>query len=207
MGRGRSGRKAVVEVEDVIVAADSAPIERIVDEGFLIALSAVRMAVKNDIIIGALREHADFDPARYAETARNELSLLARQNEAYARRVSRLKKELGKGRWGFDLTEDQRGDLHQFTLRHRVHKRLTLALDAEAADDERVALLVERAQRAASEEIRDAVSARLISLAIDPSEPEYAEKRADRLDMFLLVNMALLTSAHAAKSAPADSDY
>jgi len=204
MGQGRSGRKAVVELDEVVVAADVAPIERIIDEGFLIALSAVRMAVKNDIIIGALREHVDFDPARYAETARDELSLLARQNEEYARRVSRLRNELAKGR---RLTEDQRGDLNQYTLRQRVHKRLTLALDAEAADDERVALLVERAQRAASEEIRDAVSARLISLAIDPSEPEYAEKRADRLDMFLLVNMALLTSKHAAAGAPDDSDY
>jgi len=207
MVRVRSGRKAVIEVEDVVLAADAVPIDRIVDEGFLIALSAVRMAVKNDIIIGALREHVDFDPARYAATTRNELHLLARQNEEYARRVNRLKKEIGKGRWGFDLTEDQRGDITHFTLRNRVHKRLTLALDAEAADDKQVALLVERAQGSASDEIRDAVSARLIALAIDPSEPGYAEKRADRLDMFLLVNFALLQSARSAPGRPDGADY
>jgi len=207
MARGRLAKRRFVAPPVEVVDGESAPIDRIVDEGLLIALSAVRMAVKNDIIIGALREHVDFDPARYAERARIELHLLARQNEEYSRRVTRMKKELGKGRWGFDLTDDERGDISQFTLRNRVHKRLTLALDAEATDEERVAHLVERAQRSASEEIRDAVSARLISLAIDPSEPEYARKRADRLDMFLLVDFALLTSTHAAESAPDTADY
>ncbi|MDH6235613.1 hypothetical protein [Cryobacterium sp. CG_9.6] len=204
MRRSRSSRRAGAQVQES--GADLATIERMSDEGLLIALSAVRMAVKNDIIIGALRDHADYDPARYAETARNELSLLARQNEEYAERVGRLRKDLSKSHWGFDLTDDQRGDLAQFALRMQVHNRLTVALDAEAAADDRVAQLVDRAQRAASEEIRDAVSTRLISLAIDPHAADYAEKRADRLEMFLLVNLALLKASRA-EATPGDSDY
>jgi len=204
MRRGRSRRRAVAPPEEP--TAEPPSVDRMVDEGFLIALSAVRMAVKNDIIIGALREHVDYDPARYAATAREELSLLARQNEEYAERVGRLRKDVGKHRWGLDLTEDQRGDLTQFALRLQVHKRLTLALDTEAAAEDHVAVLVERAQREASEEIRDAVSTRLISLAIDPTEAEYAERRADRLDMFVLVNLALLKASHA-ESHPGDGDY
>ena len=46
-------------------------VSTMVDEGLFIALSAVRMAVKNEIIIGALREHADYDPETYADAARN----------------------------------------------------------------------------------------------------------------------------------------
>ncbi|TDW30369.1 hypothetical protein [Cryobacterium psychrophilum] len=204
MRRSRSSRRIVAPPEKPRVDVPS--VDRMADEGFLIALSAVRMAVKNDIIIGALRDHIDYDPARYAATARDELGLLARQNEEYAERVGGMRKEVGKNRWGFDLTEDQRGDLAQYSLRLQVHKRLTLALDTEAADEDHVAHLVERAQREASEEIRDAVSTRLISLAIDPREAEYAERRADRLDMFLLVDLALLKASHA-ESNPGHSDY
>ena len=60
---------------------------RIVDEGMLIALSAVRMAVKNGIIVGALRDHSDYDPERYAALARHELEQVARENDEDSTRV------------------------------------------------------------------------------------------------------------------------
>lgn len=183
------------------------PLKRIVDEGLLIALSAVRMAVKNDIIIGALRDHIDFDPARYAQTARHELDVLARQNDEYGKRVGRLRKDLARSGRVHLLTEDERADISQFALRRRVHRKLADALDAVAGDDDQVARIVEDAQRAASNEIREAVSARLIRLAIDSRDPEYEERRADRLEMLLLVNLAMLRSEHAVASGTALNEY
>jgi hypothetical protein len=43
-----------------------APIKRVVEEGVLIARNAVRMAVKNRIIVDAARDHLDFDDGALA---------------------------------------------------------------------------------------------------------------------------------------------
>ncbi|HAM26972.1 MAG TPA: hypothetical protein DCP11_09815 [Microbacteriaceae bacterium] len=165
------------------------------------------MAVKNDIIIGALRDHIDYDPSRYALTARNELDVLARQNEEYANEVRRRRKVLTKARRRAILTEDQYGDISQLALRRRVHTRLAMALDAVAADDDQVARIIEGAQQAASDEIRDAMSARLVRLAIDWRDPEYEQLRAERIQMFVLVNLSLLKSAHAVANGTALNEY
>ncbi|MDJ0348863.1 hypothetical protein [Cryobacterium sp. PH29-G1] len=187
--------------------AELPDLERTVDEGLLIALSAVRMAVKNDIIVGALREHFDYDPGRYAENARSELHRLARQNEEYGRRVSRMSKDLASTKWRLGLTNDQRHDLLQFALRLRVHERLTLALDAVADDADQVARIVASAQRTASEEVSSAVSSKLIELAVDQREPDYAEHRDERLEAFVLINLAILKAKHDAATAPEFNEY
>ncbi|TFD66331.1 hypothetical protein [Cryobacterium ruanii] len=187
--------------------AELPDLERTVDEGLLIALSAVRMAVKNDIIVGALREHFDYDSARYADNARNELNRLARQNEEYSRRVNRMSRDLAAMKWRLSLTDDQRHDLKQFALRVRVHERLTLALDAVADDNDQVARIVASAQRSASEEVSSAVSSKLIELAVDQREPDYAEHRSERLEAFVLINLALLQAKHDAATGPEFNEY
>ena len=182
-------------------------LERTVDEGLLIAVSAVRMAVKNDIIVGALREHYDYDSARYADNARSELHHLARQNEGYARRVSRMSKDLASMKWRLSLTDDQRHDLKQFALRFRVHERLALALDAVADDDDQVERIVASAQRSASEEVSSAVSSKLIELAVDQREPDYAEHRNERLEAFVLINLAILKAKYETETGEEFNEY
>lgn len=169
-----------------------APISRIVDEGLLIALSSVRMAVKNDIIVAGLAEHADFDLVRFAETTRRELLALAHENRESAVRVAEQRKELTSSTWRLDLSQDQLMDIRQLKLRKRVHKRLAAALVAVAEDEDHVGRLVRDSQNAASDEIQDAMHARLMRLSIDPLDPEYQRHRAERTEMFLLVDLALL---------------
>ena len=169
-----------------------APISRIVDEGVLIALSSVRMAVKNDIIVAGLAEHADYDTARFADTTRRELLGLADENRESAIRVGLTRKALTSGTWRLDLSHDQLMDIRQLKLRKRVHKRLAAALDAVAEDEDHVARLVRDSQHAASDEIQDAMHTRLMRLSIDPLDPDYQSHRAERTEMFLLVDLALL---------------
>ena len=168
------------------------PISRIVDEGLLIALSSVRMAVKNDIIVAGLAEHADYDLARFADSARREMLALARENQESGERVRAQRKELTSSTWRYDLTQDQLMDLRKLKLRRKVHKLLGLALVAVAEDEEQVAHLVRDAQKAASNELQDAMHTRLMRLSIDPRDPEYQRRRAERTEMFLLVDLALL---------------
>lgn len=150
------------------------------------------MAVKNDIIVAGLGEHADFDTARFAETTRRELLALAEENRESAVRVGEQRKELTSSTWRLDLSQDQLMDIRQFKLRKRVHKRLAAALIAVAEDEDHVGRLVRDSQNAASEEIQDAMRARLMRLSIDPLDPEYQRHRAERTEMFLLVDLALL---------------
>jgi len=182
-------------------------ITRIVDEGLLIALSSVRMAVKNDIIVAGLGEHADYDTARFADSTRRELLALAGENLESALRVARQRKELTSSSWRYDLSQDQLMDIRQLKLRKRVHKRLAAALLAVADDAEHVDRLVRDAQHAASDELQDAMHSRLMRLSIDPADPEYLRSRAERTEMFLLVDLALLQLKADAAAADAAGEY
>ena len=183
------------------------PISRIVDEGLLIALSSVRMAIKNDIIVAGLAEHADYDRARFAEATRRELQSLAEENRDSGERVRAQRKELTSMTWRYDLSQDQLMDLRQLKLRRRVHKRLALALRNLADDEEQVARLVAEAQHAASEEVQDAMHTRLMRLSIDPLDPDYQLHRAERTEMFLLVDLALLQLKADEAAGQSQGDY
>lgn len=195
------GRRDDAESDGVVVHAtvtsavpsaepSSEPSEvRIVEEGLMIAMSAVRMAVKNHIIVGALREHLDFDRLAYAETARSELDTLARQNEEYAERVGDLRKDIIKKRWKTELTIDQKGDLVQLALRRRVHERLAIALDTVSRDTDALQDLVRDSQQDASREIGSALTTKLMQV-IDRRDPNYERGRAFRLQTLISVDLA-----------------
>ncbi|TFC68204.1 hypothetical protein [Cryobacterium sp. TMT2-4] len=171
-----------------------ASFERIVDEGVLIGLSAARMAVKNHIIVGALREHRDFADADYTAAVRSELVRLATQNEEDAERVGRQRKVLSRQRSAFEITDDDRLHVRQLALRRSVHLKLAGALRAVAADDEQVADLLKRARTDASEEIGAALAARLVEQVVDRREPDYAQRRAERVRVLVNTDLAALMS-------------
>ncbi|TFC92429.1 MULTISPECIES: hypothetical protein [Cryobacterium] len=176
-----------------------ASMERIVEEGLLIALSAVRMAVKNHIIVGALREHRDFADADYAAAARTELNRLVLQNEEDAERTGRQRKNLARQRSAFELTDDRRLDVRQLGLRRQVHLKLAVALRTVADDDAQVAGLLDRARQDASEEIGAAVAARLADQVIDRRDPDYGQRRAERIRVLVSTDLAALRSSVGAK--------
>lgn len=168
--------------------------ERIVDEGMLIALSAVRMALKNRIIVAALRDHNDYDPALYATLARQELHEVARQNDEDSTRVERLGSYLsrttgsGKGR----ELENKRRDVVRLGRRRTLHDHVAERLREIADDDTRVAGIVEKARADALQEINDALSDRLLAQKVDPRQPGYEAARAERMRAVGKIDLAAL---------------
>jgi hypothetical protein len=166
--------------------------ERIVDEGMLIALSAVRMAVKNRIIVSALRDRTDYADADYTAMARRELHEVARQNDEDSTRVERLGSHLsrttrsGKGR----EVENKRRDVIRLGRRRTLHDHVAERLREFAADDASVAGLVEKARADALQEINDALAARLLAQKIDPRQPGYAAARAERMKAVATIDLA-----------------
>ena len=173
----------------------------------IIALSAVRMAVKNDVIVGGLGERADYDAGRFMSTARRELLQLARENEESAVRVRRRRNDIIALTWRADLSSDQLADIHKLKLRRKGHRRLAAALAAAAEDDEQLAAIVRQAQTAASDEVRRALCIRLLRQAIDPTDPDYRRLRAERTEMFVHVDLALLKIRADEAAGIGQSDY
>lgn len=180
-------------------ADDSPKFSRIVDEGLLIALSAIRMAVKNHLIVGALRDLRDYDPVEYGEIVRAQLTLQIEQNRAAAKRVSAEKRRLGAALWLSELTPDERLDLKLLARRRRMYRGLASALRAVAADARQVQQLVETARIDAGSEIGDALQLRLIDRVIDPRAPDYEFERPHRMRS-LGDELAALLAAHEASS-------
>ena len=160
----------------------------------LIALSAVRMALKNRIIVGALREHIDYAAADYARLARQELLEVARQNDEDSTRVERLGSYLsrttgsGKGR----ELENKRRDVVRLGRRRTLHDHVAERLREIADDDTRVAAIVEKARADALQEINDALSDRLLAQKVDPRQPGYAAARAERMRAVGKIDLAAL---------------
>ena len=180
--------------KDAPVPSPAPSDDRIVEEGMMIALSAVRMAVKNLIIVGALRAHSDYDPAEYAALARDELHELARQNDEDSTRVARLGRHFTRSPTMRTKTEteNRRRDVIRLGRRRTLHDRVAERLRALADDDDQVDRLVAQARDDAGAEINAALAARLIDQAVDHRAPDYATGKDDRLQALVSTDLAAL---------------
>ena len=142
--------------------AASAPsigsLDEMVEEGLLIAVSTVRLAVKNRIIVSAIRDQVGYDPESYRDMAAEEIGVLVRQNETAARRMEReraaARTATGATRHGHDY---RMADVEQLDLRNSVYESLARALRALVGDEQQMNDLVEAARRAAWDDVAAAL--------------------------------------------------
>ncbi len=95
-----------------------APVEEIVEQGLLVADVAVRMTVKNAIIMNALQKHVDYDSEQIVEMVRTATEDLALERERDAKHIARMRDEIrdtGRSSW----SESDYGNDDNRTLRHR----------------------------------------------------------------------------------------
>lgn len=168
---------------------DPVPVERVVDEGLLIATSAVRMAVKNRLIVDALRENRGFDPDSLSASASDEYLELARQNDASASRVWR------DGEW-----DDEPRDTTTVQRHRSIFTGLASALREAADDDALTAAIVAGARDDALEELV-AFRAQII---FQPEADELYERERDSRIRLVEVDLADLERRRKASDTPAD---
>ena len=168
---------------------DPVPVERVVDEGLLIATSAVRMAVKNRLIVDALRENRGFDPDSLSASASDEYLELARQNDASASRVWR------DGEW-----DDEPRDTATVQRHRSIFTGLASALREAADDDSLTAAIVSGARDDALEELV-AFRAQII---FQPEADELYERERDSRIRLVEVDLADLERRRKASDTPAD---
>ncbi|MBK5238245.1 MAG: hypothetical protein JJE28_03925 [Actinomycetales bacterium] len=162
------------------------------EEGLLITLSAVRMSVKNSIIVKALRDNVNFAEADYADIARKELHKLSKRSLHDAERVEKRRKQLTKFKGTYSYDDDTRQDVKLLARRRKGYEQLAASLNDVAGSDERVAEIVTGAQSDAAAEIVGALSMRLVEQTRVANEPDYDEKREDRMKDLIAIDLALL---------------
>jgi hypothetical protein len=159
-----------------------APIEQVVREGTLIGESVVRMALRNRVIVDALRDNQDLDRDALVVAAARELQTLADHEWESAERI-RFRREnqraANKGRdyTGFDLE-----DLQESMRREQLHREMSTAFAAHADNAEAVAAIVERSLTEAWSEIGPVIIERAgeQALVLD-RDPHYEEELAGRV--------------------------
>lgn len=164
-----------------------APVEEIVEQGLLVADVAVRMNVKNEIILNALGRKADYDEQQIIEMVRSALHELAEERARDARHIARMREEIrstGYSSW----SENEYGSSDNSTLRHRqqVYEQVAAELGERAADQQYLQQTAERARTAAWHEIGDSLKEK----ASHPyyaggSSEEYQREREARIDLLI----------------------
>lgn len=167
-----------VEPEDRPLAS----IDDLLEEGVLLSGAAVRLAVKNRIITGSLRDELTFDESRYVAAVAEELHVLADESAADADRAAaeRAVAEQRQGR-AEHFHDYRSADAATLERREEYDRRLAERLRELAHDEDFASDTAARARAAAWDEIAASVKARLTRAATIADEPDYVIERMDRL--------------------------
>jgi hypothetical protein len=124
-------------------------IEAQIDDGVLVALAAVRLAVTNRLIVRSLRDGQDYDEQRVRERVIQELHKLAVEKEKDAARVRTVLETIGDKPGAADGPADFRArDAKTLKRRAKVSSGLAARLTELATDSVVVGDLASRAHSA-----------------------------------------------------------
>jgi hypothetical protein len=168
-----------------------APIDRVIEEGVLIAESSVRLMLRNRIVVGALRDRVDLDRDDLARAAAAALLEVADQEWESAQRL---------GFHPIDPFEDPEYSAER-ARRERLRRALSDALAARAEDADALAALVERARVEAWDEIGPYLETHLGEPVMRLDDAHYARDRADRLATFIALDLTELAVERGAELA------
>lgn len=177
-----------------------APVEEIVEQGLLVADVAVRMTVKNAIIMNALKKHVDYDQDQIIQMVKETTEDLALERERDAQHIARMRGEIrdtGRSSW----SESDYSNDDNRTLRHRqeVYERVAEELRARAADHESLKATAERARAMAWDEIGDSLKERATHPYYSGGDSdEYRDARDSRIQQLIEKDLTSLIQHGAA---------
>jgi len=164
-----------------------APVEEIAEQGLMVADVAVRLSVKNAIIMNALARHVDYSVEQVEQLVRDALTELSEEREQDAKHLDSVMKDLDmfghSGRGDADYGVD---DNRTIAHRREVYRRVAAELSERIRDEDYVKNAAEQARLAAWAEIGDALKTK----AEHPyygggHSEEYRSKREERIQRFI----------------------
>lgn len=179
-----------------------APVEEIVEQGLLVADVAVRMSVKNEIIMNALAANLDYDEDQIVELVREAARDIADERENDAEHISLILGEIRiAGRSGLSDTEYRHEDNR--TLRHRrvVYQRVAEAMRERSDDESYLRETAERARELAWGEIGESLKDRAMHPYYSGGDnDEYRSNRDDRISQLIANDLTALIKDQKLKS-------
>ena len=168
-------------------------VERAVEEGLLIARSALTMDVKNRIIVSALRDDHRFDAIETASWVALELKNLSQEQAEYAERMNHLAVEV-TDRHGPRRNEHNYGprDYRILTRRGLAYASLSTELTRLVDEPTFVESVVEDARGQAWSELGSAIQSRLDLGPMRQPDADYVFERDIRLRAFIAIDLARL---------------
>lgn len=193
MARKRERRSTPARPYLRVPIAQLISVDRAVEEGMLIARSALTMEVKNRIIVSAVRDNQDFDAAETAHWVGLELATLAKEQAGYAERMNHLAQDVTRTD-GSPRGNQEYGprDYRLLTRRGLAYASLSNQLSGLVEDISFVASVVEDARGQAWSELGSAIGSKLDFGAMRVADVDYETERESRLQAFLSIDLALL---------------
>ncbi len=170
-------------------------------EGVAIATAAVRLTVKNQILVGTIARGGAFEIAHYMDEARTALRAMADESEQAAEHLTLLRKR-ARGRHSDPHGTHDYRDRDVRNLRRRAKQSVGVAEHLRAMTDDPEALrdLVEEARAAAWADVRGNLDRRLrVEGMRADQDPEYETMREARMQALKLVDLQALSSAQRAR--------
>ena len=178
-----------------------APVPDIVEQELLVADVAIRMAVKNDIIMNALAKRVNFDRHEIRELVVKALTALAEERSNDAQHIASMREEI-RGRGRSTWVETAYGGEDSATLSHRqqVYEGVAEKLRERMADEEYLTENVKQAHELAWTEIADSLKNR----AEHPyysggNTAEYQAEREDRIQQLIAKDLTELVRQQSGK--------
>lgn len=202
--RGKKGKGVAAKRRRRIPIKPLAPVEEIVEQGILVADVAIRMNVKNTIIMNALRRGKDYDEAEVHEFVRKNALSLAKEREKDAKHIRRMRDEIRQyGRSAWQESEYASDDLRTLKHRQEVYERMKTMLEERAVNPEYIEKTAQQAQAAAWGEVGDSLKER----ASHPyyaggSSKEYQRERTGRIQSFIEEDLAQLIKESRGETEP-----
>ncbi len=184
-------------------ASDPTPsLSDAVAEGLTIASAAVRLAVKNRILVDTLAGGADFDVERFVPVARSAVLTMAAEVQAEADRAEHERRRARRRLSPSGGTHDYRyRDADNLALRRRQAERVAEGLRRRAGDERALRRTVEAAREAAWGEVARAIDMTLrMESAPRDLGADYAAARADRVRDLLAIDLPRLAERRGASS-------
>jgi len=152
-------------------------------EGLQIAAAAARLAVKNRILVGTIAEDEEFDVERFVPFARETVLALAREQEDGAAAVQRYRKKAwGRHRDPTGTHDYGDRDMRNLRLRYKLYVGTAKGLRELAANDDRLAEIVEEARVNAWADVAGNLERRLRVEGMRPdADPDYSTMRDARM--------------------------
>ncbi|WP_353815129.1 hypothetical protein [Agromyces sp. SYSU T00266] len=183
--RGRRRVKMAPFDRSRLPEARLATFDEMLEEGMLMAESAGRMALKNRLIVHALRTDEPFSDEHAASEARAVLYELVQEADEAAEHVAEERTAAGKREGRSQHQHDyHRDDLLNLRRREKVYASVAKELWTKRSDDAYVARFVERARDDAWQELGTAIEHELDRRwPRYDEEPDYAEHRTERMSV------------------------